>query len=215
MAMYIKFHNSSGNHKTKPMHINCPFCGGLSNFEQVGTPFSTEYEPGKPFSISTQVCPNQKCKAVVVGVFENGILKNTYPGLGRPINTENVPPKIRAAFMESVACFSNSCFVASAIMIRKTLEEICADKGAVGKNLYAKIEDVFKKVSIPKELLDAMHQLRLLGNDAAHIEAEAYEKIGVEELELSIDFTQEIVKALYQYENLLNRLKGLKKTTPP
>ena len=151
----------------------------------------------------------------MIGVFFNGELMKTYPGIGRPIDTDNVPGKIKAAFIESVACFANSCFVASAIMIRKTLEEICADKGAVGNNLYKKIEDVFNKVSIPKELLDAMHQLRLLGNDAAHIEAETYEKIGVEELELSIDFTQEIIKALYQYESLLNRLKGLKKPTSP
>ena len=56
-----------------------------------------------------------------------------------------------------------------------------------------------------------MHELRLLGNDAAHIEANTFEQIGKEELEISIDFTKEILKAVYQYESLLERLRSLKK----
>jgi len=63
-------------------------------------------------------------------------------------------------------------------MIRKTLEEICIDKGATGGNLYKKIQDLSTKILIPKELIEAMHELRLLGNDAAHIEAETYNNIG-------------------------------------
>ena len=107
--------------------------------------------------------------------------------------------------------YTNDCFVAAAIMIRKTLEEICIDKGAIGDNLYKKIQDLSKKILIPKELIEAMHELRLLGNDAAHIEAETYNNIGREELIISIDFTQEIIKAIYQYENLLGKLRSLKK----
>lgn len=96
-------------------------------------------------------------------------------------------------------------------MIRKTLEEICIDKGATGGNLYKKIQDLSNKILIPKDLIEAMHELRLLGNDAAHIEAETYNNIGSEELIISIDFTQEIIKAIYQYENLLGKLRSLKK----
>lgn len=55
-----------------------------------------------------------------------------------------------------------------------------------------------------------MDDLRLLGNDAAHIEAKTFSEIGKEEIEISIDFTKEILKAVYQYENLLDKLKKLK-----
>jgi hypothetical protein len=148
---------------------------------------------------------------VVVISKPNAILK-TYPGLGKPINTENVPDRIKNAFREAVDCFANNCFTAAAIMIRKTLEEICIDKGSKGDNLYKKIEALSSTVVIPKELVNAMHELRLLGNDAAHIEAETFNEIGSEELSISIDFTQEILKALYQYESLLGKLRSLKKT---
>ena len=96
-------------------------------------------------------------------------------------------------------------------MVRKTLEEICVDRGATGKNLYPKLQDLSKKIVIPKELIEAMNELRLLGNDAAHIEARTFEEIGKNEIEILIEFTKEILKAIYQYESLLDKLKSLKK----
>ncbi len=101
--------------------------------------------------------------------------------------------------------------MASAIMIRKTLEEICLDKGATGDNLYKRIENLKSTIVLPKELLSAMQELRLLGNDAAHLEAKTFEQIGKDELEISIELTKEILKAVYQYESLLEKIQGLKK----
>jgi hypothetical protein len=58
-----------------------------------------------------------------------------------------------------------------------------------------------------------MNELRLLGNDAAHIEAQTFSEIGKEEIEVSLEFAKEILKAVYQYENLLQKLKKLKDKT--
>jgi hypothetical protein len=204
--MYVKFTGAEGGHNSPPMQINCPFCGGFGTFEIVGHNLKTCGNT----NFSIQSCPAIKCKAVVIGVFKGQELQKTYPGLGKPINTENVPERIKNAFQEGVDCFANNCFVAAAIMIRKTLEEICIDKGATGGNLFKKIQDLSTKILIPKELIEAMHELRLLGNDAAHIEAETYNSIGSDELLISIDFTQEIIKAIYQYENLLGKLRSLR-----
>ena len=57
-----------------------------------------------------------------------------------------------------------------------------------------------------------MDELRLLGNDAAHIEAKSYDKVSLEEVEVAIEFSKELLKALYQYSGLLSRLRALKKT---
>jgi hypothetical protein len=38
------------------------------------------------------------------------------------------------------------------------------------------------------ELLDGLNDLRLLGNDAAHIESQEYSKVGKEEVEVGIEF---------------------------
>jgi hypothetical protein len=40
---------------------------------------------------------------------------------------------------------------------------------------------------IPAELLAGLDDLRLLGNDAAHIESKEYEKVGQEEVEVGIE----------------------------
>jgi hypothetical protein len=104
------------------------------------------------------------------------------------------------AFEEAIKSHANSCFIAAAIMIRKTLEEICIERGAAGKNLYSKLQDLGGKILIPKELLEGMNELRLLGNDAAHIEAQTFSEIGKEEIEVSLDFVKEILKAVYQYD---------------
>jgi hypothetical protein len=69
-------------------------------------------------------------------------------------------------------------------------------------------------VIIPAELLAAADELRLLGNDAAHIEAKTYDKIGAEECAIAIELAKELLKAVYQYANLVSRLQALKKPAP-
>lgn len=84
-------------------------------------------------------------------------------------------------------------------------------KNAKGENLYLKIKDLGSKIIIPQELFEGMNELKLLGNDAAHIEFNTFNEIGKIEIEISIEFTKEILKAVYQYESLLDKLKSLKR----
>jgi hypothetical protein len=122
-------------------------------------------------------------------------------------DSTDIPEPVRNAFEEAIACHSQQCFVAAAMMVRKTLEELCRDKGAQGDNLKKRIETLSGIIIVPKELLDGADDLRLLGNDAAHIESQEYEKIGKEEVELAVQFTKELLKAVYQYSSLLEKLR--------
>lgn len=90
------------------------------------------------------------------------------------------------------------------------MEEICEDKKATGNNLKARIKSLGSQIVIPQELLDGLDDLRLLGNDAAHIEAKVFGSIGKPELDVAIKFTKEIIKAVYQYAALLKELKALR-----
>lgn len=96
-------------------------------------------------------------------------------------------------------------------MIRRVLEEVCKDKGATGGNLKDRLSKLSTSIIIPSELLAAADELRILGNDAAHVEAQAYDDIGIDESGLAIDMAKEILKATYQYASLVERLKALKK----
>jgi hypothetical protein len=99
-------------------------------------------------------------------------------------------------------------------MIRRTLEEICQERGAVGKDLKTRIHDLQTKTLLPQELFDAMDELSLLGDDAVHIEANIFAQISSQELDVAIEFTIEFLKALYQYSSLLSKMRELKKNIP-
>ena len=68
-----------------------------------------------------------------------------------------------------------------------------------------------KKVVLPPDLIAGMHDLRLLGNDAAHVEARVFDKIGKEEVDLAIDITKEVLKGVYQLSSIVARLKAFAK----
>ncbi len=193
--------------------IRCPHCGHFGTFESLNCEISINTTDGSPmYYVGVKRCPNTNCKGQLYYVKDiaKGQIIETCPSETIPFDKENIPAKILNAFEESIKCHSNSCFIASAIMIRKTLEEICFDRGATGKNLKDRLKDLGTKILIPKELIGGMDDLRLLGNDAAHIEATTFSEIGKEEIEISINFAKEILKAVYQYEYLLDKLRKLK-----
>lgn len=95
-------------------------------------------------------------------------------------------------------------------MVRKTLELFCADRKAKGRSLYHKILNLKSQIVLPTELFNGIDELRLLGNDAAHVESKSFNHIGKEEIYVGIQFTIEILKASYQYKQLLEKLQKLK-----
>jgi hypothetical protein len=157
-------------------------------------------------------CPNAACNAGIFVVHYAGKVVESFPGETVDFDTTNIPAGVVITFEEAIKCHANQCFVAAAIMVRKTLEELCRDRQASGDNLKARIKALGTKVVLPQELLEGLDDLRLLGNDAAHIESQEYEKVGKEEVEVGIEFTKEVLKAVYQYSALLGRLRALKKT---
>ncbi|MFO8234403.1 MAG: DUF4145 domain-containing protein [Bacteroidales bacterium] len=198
---------SQGNKIT--FATTCPHCGNNGTFQNV---FGQDtFESNYKYWYGSRKCPNPKCNGHIFFISDPaGQLIKTYPSLKISFNSERIPDRIKNTFDEALICHANNCFIASAIMIRKTLEEICLEKSSEGENLFKRIENLKSKIVIPEELINGMQELRLLGNDAAHIEAKTYEQIGKDELEISIEFTKEILKAVYQYESLLDKLRNLK-----
>ena len=210
--MLIKLNGTNQSVNGTRISTRCPHCGHNGTFESVGNDVQNS---NSNKILGVRRCPNGKCFGHLFFIYstQTGEINITYPSDTIPFDKENIPEKVLNAFQEAVISHSNNCFIASAIMIRKTLEEICLNRGATGKNLYARLEDLGKKIVIPKELIEATQELRLLGNDAAHIESNTFDEVGKNEVEISIEFTKEILKAVYQYESLLGKLRALKKPT--
>ena len=56
--------------------------------------------------------------------------------------------------------------------------------------------------------------IEVFGNDAAHVEARAYREIGEKEVDAALALARELIKAVYQYRNLLLRLQGMRNKGP-
>jgi hypothetical protein len=192
--------------------LRCPICRQRGTFEQLnvhdGLVTSSNNEN---VFVGIRRCPDPGCYALVFFVTKGGQLIEAHPAETIDFDATNIPIAIQSAFEEAIKCHAQSCFVASAIMVRKTLEELCRDRGAAGGNLKERIKALGTKIVLPQELLDGLDDLRLLGNDAAHIESQEYGKVGKEEVEIGIEFAKEVLKAVFQYTALLGKLRALKK----
>lgn len=188
-----------------PLIIRCPHCGHNGSFSPIHS-----LSPQRYIEIKIQYCPSPDCQGIVMATISHGELIDLYPPIIKPINTDNVPAGITAAFEEAVSCDSHGNYISAAIMLRRTLEEICEDKKSEGANLHQRIQHLCDTTMMPQPLKEAMKELKLLGNDATHIHSKDFKNIGPKELEISIEFTQEIIKAVYQYDNLLTKLQSLK-----
>lgn len=159
-------------------------------------------------------CPNSECNALVCIIFdEENDQRIAYPPEVIDFDATNLPPTILTSLEEAVTCHSAGCYRAASLMIRRVLEELCADKGAKGADLSKRIMSLSSVAVIPTELIEAADELRLLGNDAAHVEAKSYDAITEKEAALAIDLAKELLKAVYQYTSLVARLRDLKR--PP
>jgi hypothetical protein len=156
-------------------------------------------------------CPNTSCYTHLFLIFDSeGKIRATYPAARIPFDTADIPPSVCAALEEAITCYANECFVAAAIMVRKSLEELCDAQNATGGNLKEKIEALSKTLLLPRDLLEGLDDIRLLGNDAAHVQSSAFKNVGQDEVALAIEFSQEVLKATYQYRRFVDRLRALK-----
>lgn len=199
-----------GSGNLGPVGITCPRCGRAGTFHKVG---KEDLKIGD-YWVGHRQCPHEKCNTHVFVVTDGSSKEvlRTYPPVKIDFDSTDIPKSVVDTLEEAITCHANECYVAAAIMVRRTLEEICADKEAKGNNLKKRVESLANKIVLPKELIEGMDDLRLLGNDAAHIEARVFDNIAMKELEIAIKFTKELLKAVYQYSSLLNELKSLKKS---
>jgi len=192
--------------------MRCPECGQKAILALAAVPDgeSTDRVGGRDVSWATRACPDPECGALIFIVADGDSIRQSFPPESIDFDSTDIPPSVLEAFKEAVECHAHACYKASAIMVRKTLEEVCADRGADGRNLKAKLDNLRGKLSLPNEMFDALHDLRLLGNDAAHVELSDFDGIDKEKVEVALDIGKEILKAAYQYKAIMGRLDALK-----
>jgi len=203
------------------INLRCPACRhlgaftGYNNANDLVTGVPLHGPDGQPrlaqCRSGIRICPNPDCRAIVFVTVDEDAKFLSFPAERIDFDPTLIPQKILDSFEEAITYHANHCFRSSAIMVRRTLEEICADRAATGESLKLRLAKLGSLIIVPKELLEAADELRLLGNDAAHLEAQVYDDIGSEEIEVAIGLCKEILKAVYQLSSLVDRLRKLKK----
>lgn len=196
--------------------LRCPACrmnGVFHGYANVADLSWTATDRGVawPWRAGLRACPNRECRALIFYAMRRDQVFATYPPEALDFDSTDLPGPIAASMDEAAKCFSAGAFRASALMVRRVLEELCEDKGAAGANLKLRLEALGQATLVPAELLEAADELRILGNDAAHIEAKAYDQIGKEECEAALMLAKELLKAVYQYQSLVAQLRALKR----
>src|SRR5271166_5676934 len=185
-----------------PLSVRCPACKQMGTFQPMGQDLQFTDEQFGTIQVGHRMCPNQPCRAHLFVALQGNSLKVSYPPERIDFDSTNVPAQVIESLEEAITCHANQCFVAAAIMVRKTLELLCAVQIASGGNLKDKIKALGSQVVLPPDLLSGLDDVRLLGNDAAHIQSQAAAKVSQEEIEVAIEFAKEVLKAIYQYSAL-------------
>ena len=199
-------------HGGKTVRTRCPACRQRATFDKLGTDLVVGSQGRRALVAGQRRCPDPECHAHLFFINAGGEPLVTYPPETIDFDSTGLPPGVLGALEEAVTCHANGAFFAAAIMARKTLEELCRDRKAEGENLYERIKALRDSVILPDQLLDGLDDLRLLGNDAVHVESRTYENVGRDEVEIALELTKEVLKAVYQLEHLLRRLRSHKKS---
>ena len=105
------------------------------------------------YSGGARKCPNEQCKGLVFVILRGGKLERSFPPEVIDFDATNLPDPILRTLEELVKAHSVGCFRASALMVRRVLEEVCRDKQATGNDLKARIAALRGNIVIPQELL--------------------------------------------------------------
>lgn len=115
-----------------------------------------------------------------------------FSGLGD--DAWHLPDKIRRIYIEtSQALVGGSEPVLTGIGVRAILETICKDQNASGQNLFTQIDDLVRKNILTPVRALVLHQIRTLGNQAAHEVAPH----SLEQLALAMTVVDHLLQEVY------------------
>lgn len=105
----------------------------------------------------------------------------------------SLPPEVRATYDELILAMNGEQPILAGLGVRILIEMICKEQSAVGKNLFAKIDDLKSKGVLTNAGADILHKLRSMGNDSAHEAKPSSAK----QLTLAMDVVENLLQSVY------------------
>jgi hypothetical protein len=111
---------------------------------------------------------------------------------------------------DEVSNYAECCFIASTIMIRKTLEDICRETIPADKDFIRRLKDLGTRVMIPGEIINRMNDQDLTGNDPELADPAVFPGIGRQSSGMTEVLLRKIMKAESRYERILGKLRQIR-----
>ncbi len=122
-----------------PISLRCPACRQRGSFEALANPADAVLQ--NSVRAGLRRCLNTSCSALVFFVSDASYasLYVTYPPEVIDFDATGLPTRVLDSFQEAIRCHASACYVAAAMMVRKTLE-VCArieePVGTISDNAY-------------------------------------------------------------------------------
>jgi hypothetical protein len=123
---------------------------------------------------------------------------------GKPPLDEShyLPSQVQSIYQETYDSLHTGKTIMAGFGIRAIVEAVCKDKSANGGNLQKKIDSLFDEGHITKEGSTILHNLRFMGNAAAH-EMKSHTSI---ELEAAMEVVEYLLRGVYIIPRKADRL---------
>ncbi|PKP20477.1 MAG: hypothetical protein CVU05_09040 [Bacteroidetes bacterium HGW-Bacteroidetes-21] len=115
----------------------------------------------------------------------------------------DIPVEISNLYREALRV-ENVSHTAFAILTRKTIELLCKDKGATGKDLYSKLKFLVDRGILPQTIYEMADSIRIIGNIGAH---DSSIRLNLFEIQTIKDFILAMIEYVYVAPSKIKKLK--------
>jgi hypothetical protein len=127
-----------------------------------------------------------------------------YPSDKR-IALDGAPAIVKYSHEQAVRALSASLFEPCVLMCRKSIEAVCKHFDVKGRDLNARLQALFEMGQIDARLLNWAHEIRLIGNEAAH---DADKKINKRDARDVLDLTEAILIYVFSLSARFEKFRG-------
>ena len=192
----------------KWLYILCPHCGTKTKFLPVHTVIvRSDDDFGLMERYYHYLCKCEYCSDIVYAKFWEVDFdpdwtfqyEMHYPTALVPYAEYELPEVILASYSEATKCLNARADLATAVMCRRTIESILADKGqSKVTNLASAIKKLSNDKIIPESMTHLADLIRVVGNIGAHASSTKVDRKQAKEI---YDLTRHLIEMLYILPN--------------
>ena len=140
------------------------------------------------------------------------ILSENFKEIEKPTKTFDfsyLEEKVADDFHEALTCYANLCLNAFTAICRRTVQSVCSDLGADGKDRVLKqLKDLKEMAEIDNETFTVLKQIIIDGHDGAHPHLQILSK---DRASILLELIKDVLYQLYVRKGKLQKAMQLRK----